>query len=68
MLTEGQRQIRDMAPPFARARAGADRCRTRSHAALPARGVQRMGEHGTLGMMVPAEFGGAGTDYVLRWR
>ena len=64
MLTEGQRQIRDMARQFAArelAPTAAERDRVPR---FPREAFARMGELGMLGMTVPAEFDGAGTDYV----
>jgi butyryl-CoA dehydrogenase len=64
MLSEGQRQIRDMARQFAQrelAPTVAERDRTPR---FPREAFAKMGELGMLGMTVPAEFGGAGTDYV----
>lgn len=64
MLNDGQRQIREMARQFAArelAPTAADRDR---NPRFPREAFARMAELGMLGMTVPAEFGGAGTDYV----
>src|SRR5918996_964241 len=64
MLTDGQRQGRDMARQFAArelAPTAAERDRVPR---FPREAFSRMGELGMLGMTVPAEFDGAGTDYV----
>ncbi len=64
ILTEEQAMIRDTARDFARQHlaphaAGWERASTFPRAAL-----REMGKLGFLGMTVPAEWGGAGTDYV----
>jgi butyryl-CoA dehydrogenase len=64
MLSEAQRQVRDMARQFAQlelAPTAAERDRVPR---FPREAFAKMGELGMLGMTVPAEFGGAGTDYV----
>jgi len=64
MLSEAQRQVRDMARQFAQrelAPTAAERDRVPR---FPREAFARMGKLGLLGMTVPAEFGGAGTDYV----
>ncbi len=64
MLTEEQRMVRDMARSFAQERlapTAAERDRT---GAFPADELREMGELGLLGMTVPEEWGGAGTDYM----
>ena len=64
MLTENQRHIRDMARQFAQrelAPTAADRDRV---ARFPREAFDKMAELGLLGMTVPADHGGAGTDYV----
>ncbi len=63
-LTEEQEMVRDMARRFAEERlkpAAAERDRT---AAFPAVELGEMGELGLMGMIVPEEYGGAGTDFV----
>lgn len=64
ILTEEQCLIQDMARSFAREKLapGAER-RDREHA-FPAAELAEMGELGFLGMVVPPEYDGAGTDYV----
>ena len=64
MLTEGQRQIRDMARQFAErelAPTAAERDRVPR---FPREVFAKMAELGMLGVTVPTEFGGAGVDYV----
>ena len=64
MLSEAQRQVRDMARQFAQrelAPTAAERDRVLR---FPREAFAKMGKLGMLGMTVPAEFGGAGTDYV----
>jgi alkylation response protein AidB-like acyl-CoA dehydrogenase len=64
MLTESQKQVRDMARQFAErelAPTAAERDRI-PH--FPREAFAKMGELGMMGMTVPSEFGGAGTDYV----
>ncbi|MEA1673679.1 acyl-CoA dehydrogenase [Nitrospirillum sp. BR 11163] len=68
LITEEQAMVRDMARAFARERlapGAAERDRT---SAFPADELKAMGELGLMGMLVPEEWGGAGTDilsYVL---
>ncbi|OJX70497.1 acyl-CoA dehydrogenase family protein [Magnetospirillum sp. 64-120] len=64
ILTEEQVLIQDTARAFARDRLapGAEK-RDREHA-FPATELAEMGELGFLGMVVPPEYDGAGTDYV----
>ncbi|MEE3622666.1 acyl-CoA dehydrogenase [Nitrospirillum sp. BR 11752] len=68
LITEEQAMVRDMARAFARERlapGAAERDRT---SAFPAEEIRAMGELGLMGMLVPEEWGGAGTDilsYVL---
>jgi len=64
MLSEAQRQVRDTARQFAQrelAPTAAERDRVPR---FPREAFAKMGKLGMLGMTVPAEFGGAGTDYV----
>jgi alkylation response protein AidB-like acyl-CoA dehydrogenase len=64
MLTDAQRQVRDMARHFAQrelAPTAAERDRTPS---FPREAFATMGALGMMGMTVPADYGGAGTDYV----
>jgi alkylation response protein AidB-like acyl-CoA dehydrogenase len=63
-ITEEQGMVRDMARQFARERllpGAAERDRT---GAFPAAEIREMGALGLLGMTVPEEWGGAGTDAV----
>ena len=64
MLTESQRYVRDMARQFAHREllpTAAERDRT---PCFPRKAFAMMGELGMMGMTVPVEFGGSGTDYV----
>jgi len=64
MLSESQKQIRDTAHQFAQrelAPTAAERDRVPR---FPREAFAKMGELGLLGMTVPAEYGGAGADYV----
>ena len=64
ILTEEQNLIRDTARAFARERlAPGAEMRDREHA-FPAAELAEMGELGFLGMVVPPDYDGAGTDYV----
>jgi hypothetical protein len=64
MLTEGQRQIRDMARLFAQRELAPTAAERDRMGRFPRDAFTRMGELGMMGMTVPAEHGGAGTDYV----
>jgi len=64
MLSEGQRQIRDMAHQFAQRELAPTVAERDRAPRFPREAFAKMGELGMLGMTVPAEFGGAGTDYV----
>ncbi|WP_207484268.1 acyl-CoA dehydrogenase family protein [Arenibaculum pallidiluteum] len=62
LITEEQAMVRDMARQFARERlepGAGERDRT---GAFPAQELREMGALGLLGMVVPEEWGGAGTD------
>ena len=64
MLTESQRHVRDMARQFAQrelAPTAAERDRV---ARFPREAFDKMATLGMLGMTVPTEYDGAGTDYV----
>ena len=63
-LTEEQEMVRDMARRFAEERlkpTAAERDRTGT---FPAGELAEMGSLGLMGMVVPEEYGGAGTDFV----
>ncbi|MFI4999477.1 MAG: acyl-CoA dehydrogenase family protein [Reyranellales bacterium] len=64
MLTDNQRQIRDMARRFAQAELAPTVAERDRVARFPREAFARMGELGMMGMTVPAELGGSGTDYV----
>jgi butyryl-CoA dehydrogenase len=64
MLTEGQRQVRQVARQFARrelAQGAADRDR---EPRFPRDAFVKMAKFGMMGMVVPERYGGAGLDYV----
>src|ERR1043165_3870474 len=64
MLTEGQRQVRDTARQFAARELAPTAAERDRNPRFPREAFARMGELGMLGMTVPAQFDGAGTDYV----
>ncbi|MBS0219765.1 MAG: acyl-CoA dehydrogenase family protein [Proteobacteria bacterium] len=64
MLNESQRQIRDTARQFAQRELAPTAAERDRIPRFPREAFARMGELGLLGMIVPAEYGGAGTDYV----
>jgi alkylation response protein AidB-like acyl-CoA dehydrogenase len=64
MLSESQRQIRDIARRFAQRELAPTVAERDRKPRFPREAFAKMGELGMLGMTVPAEFGGAGTDYV----
>ena len=64
MLNDGQRQIRDMARQFGARELAPTAAERDRNPRFPREAFARMAELGMLGMTVPAEFGGAGTDYV----
>ena len=67
-LTEDQRRIRDAVRDFARTEIAPGVAEREKTARFPHEVVQKLGEMGILGMMVPEEYGGAGSDvltYIL---
>lgn len=62
--TEDQRAIRDSAEQFARERLAPFAADWDRKAMFPRDAIREMGELGFLGMLLPEEWGGAGTDYV----
>lgn len=64
MLTENQRQIRDMARLFAARELSPTVAKRDREPHFPREAFAKMGELGMMGMTVPPEFGGSGTDYV----
>jgi alkylation response protein AidB-like acyl-CoA dehydrogenase len=64
MLSEAQRQIRDMVRQFAERELAPTAAERDRSPRFPREAFARMGELGLLGMTVPPEFGGAGADYV----
>lgn len=63
-LTEEQQMVREMAANFARDQITPHSRAWEAAAAIPKETLDTMGELGLLGMTVPPEWGGAGTDYV----
>ena len=64
ILTEEQRMVRDMARQFARERLAPNAAEWDREATLPRSVLAEMGALGLLGMVVPEDWGGAGTDYL----
>ena len=64
MLTEEQQMIRDMARDFAREQLAPNAADWDRDGTFPAAALRQMGELGLFGMVIPEEWGGAGTDYL----
>ena len=64
MLNEAQRQVRDTIRHFARRELAPGAAQRDREPRFPREAFSRMAELGMLGMTVPAEFDGAGADYV----
>ncbi len=64
ILTEEQEMIRDTAREFAQRHLAPHAAEWERTATFPREALREMGKLGLLGMTVPAEWGGAGTDYV----
>ena len=67
-LTEDQKRIRDAVREFARTEIAPGVAEREKTARFPAEVLKKLGEMGILGMMVPEEYGGAGSDvlsYIL---
>jgi len=67
-LTEEQASLRDAVKEFAEAEIAPGVAEREKHGTFPREILDRLGEMGVLGMMVPEEYGGAGADalsYVL---
>ena len=64
MLTEAQVQVRDMVRQFARRELAPTAAERDRNPSFPREAFARMAELGLMGMTVPAEYGGSGTDYV----
>src|SRR5436190_1377044 len=64
MLSEAQRQVRDMARQFAQPELAPTAAERDASRRFPREAFTKMAELGMLGMTVPVEFGGAGLDYV----
>ena len=62
-LTEEQRMVRDMARNFAREEVLPKAPEWEKAGKIPSDFLKQMGELGMMGMTVPEEWGGAGTDY-----
>lgn len=63
-LTEEQTMIRDMARSFATNELKPNAAMHDQQASFPVEALKQMGELGLLGMTVPEELGGTGTDFV----
>jgi len=64
ILTEEQTMIRDMARDFATNRLAPNTVAWEQVAAVPREVFDEMGKLGLMGMTIPEEHGGAGTDYI----
>jgi len=64
ILSEEQEMIRDTAREFARKHLAPFSAEWERSASFPRAALREMGKLGFLGMTVPSEWGGAGTDYV----
>jgi len=64
LLTDDQVMIRDMARRFATERLAPNAARWDAESVFPKEAVAEMAELGLLGMLVPEEWGGAGTDHI----
>jgi alkylation response protein AidB-like acyl-CoA dehydrogenase len=63
-LTDEQRMVRDTARDFARAELAPHAAQWDEAGWLPEAVLTKMGELGFLGMLVPEEWGGTGSDYI----
>jgi len=63
-LTEEQTMIRDMARSFAQNELAPGAASRDEQASFPAEAIKQMGQLGLLGMTVPEDHGGTGTDFV----
>jgi alkylation response protein AidB-like acyl-CoA dehydrogenase len=63
-LSEEQRMVRDMARDFSRAELAPHAGQWEQEGWIPDAVVAKLGELGLLGMLVPEEWGGTGSDYV----
>ncbi|HEY1472894.1 MAG TPA: acyl-CoA dehydrogenase family protein [Pseudolabrys sp.] len=64
LLTEEQEQIRDSAREFAQAHLAPHSAEWDSQAVFPRAALRELGKLGFMGMTVPPEWDGAGTDYI----
>src|SRR6185503_17147009 len=62
-LTEEQRMVRDMARDYAQAELRPHAANWDEEGYVPDAVLAKMGELGLLGMLVPEEWGGTGSDY-----
>src|SRR6187399_3426479 len=63
-LSDEQRMVRDMARDFSRAELAPHAGQWEKEGWIPDAVVAKLGELGLLGMLVPEEWGGTGSDYV----
>ena len=63
-LSDEQRMVRDMARDFSRAELAPHAGQWEEEGWIPDAVVAKLGELGLLGMLVPEEWGGTGSDYV----
>src|SRR5262249_39696182 len=63
-LTEDQLAVRDLVRDFAEREVRPIAAQIDASHEFPAQNVKKMGELGLMGMFVPAEYGGAGMDFV----
>jgi len=63
-LTDEQRMVRDMARDFAQAELGPHAAQWDEEGYVPDAVLAKMGELGLMGMLVPEEWGGTGSDYL----
>ena len=64
LLTEEQEQVRDTAREFAQSSLAPHSAEWDSQAVFPRAALRELGKLGFMGMTVPPEWDGAGTDYV----
>ena len=64
ILTEEQEMIRDMGRQFAQEQLAPHAARWDAESEFPADALKAMGELGMMGMLVPAEYDGAGADHI----
>lgn len=64
ILTEEQRMIQDMGRQFAQEQLAPNAAHWDEHSEFPKEALKAMGDLGMMGMLVPADYDGAGVDYV----